>query len=249
MALDRWEPPQPRDPNLPRARINEELRSLIEGHFEEVLPTLEKKYAEHARPWLGTVLMLGQGYLHAGQLDDAKRILDEYNELPEGKKMESAYAWAGVPQWLLKNPIDACDKWKIGLECQYRDMSGGMHSPLLLYFASTTHPEAFDREKAKMLIRERAASPKSIYWPGPIGKFLLGEITEEQLREEASKMPYEPKKEKQFGMVHFYSGVLALGKGNKAKYLERMKRCADIRESKMSPEGFLAQHELAATPK
>ena len=161
--------------------------------------------------------------------------------------MESTHVWAGVPRWLLGDPADACKMWEIGLECQYRDMAGGMHSPVLLYFASLRHPDAFDPKKALSLIGKRAASPKVIHWPGPIGSLLLGEMTEQQLNHEASQMPYEPSRKGRFGMVHFYAGVLALAEGKRSTYLERMRKCIEIRESKLNPEGFLAHHELNVT--
>lgn len=215
---------------------------LMAGRIQEALAHFHK---EHQRkPYYRTLSQLGFGYLYAGDLSKAQEYFDEYANL-ETPRLEDAYCWAGVVRWLQNNPVDACKVWTAGLDCDYRDDAGGMTLPLLLHFGAVRAPTAFRLEEAEALITDRLLSPRGpVFWPGPLGQFVLNHLTEEDLRLKALAAPNPWERQGQFAQVEFYAGVVALRDRDPASFLDRMAKCLAVEESPDIHERFLARHEV-----
>lgn len=95
---------------------------------------------------------------------------------------DNDYGMAGVANWCLGKPTEAVKLWKAGLKAKYARASGlGICMPLLLFLASKLQPEAMDEGIAKKLITDKTADIRIKNWPGPIAKWLIGQITEDEL--------------------------------------------------------------------
>jgi tetratricopeptide (TPR) repeat protein len=211
------------------------------GQVQQALEQFRKDYAE--KPWQQTLANLGLGYLYAGQLDRAMEFLDGWAQWRR-PRMHGAYLWTGVVRWLLNEPVDACTVWVAGLDCSYQDPAGGLELPLVLHFAAVDHPEAGEPKGALDLIHQRLASACAKHWPGPIGKFVVGSLTEQELNEITSNDPHQPRRMQRLAQVQFYAGVLALSDKQRPAFYERMGKCITIPESQYSHEAMLAKHEL-----
>jgi hypothetical protein len=186
---------------------------------------------------------LGLAYFFSGQLDDAKCYLDKWSQC-KAPRMDSAYVWAGVVRWVLNHPEEACQVWRSGLDCEYRDPAGGVTLPLLLYFAACIYSDKRGLTEATSLIVERTATPRATNWPGPIGHFVTGSITEDELIARAADSNSQLRVSRQMQMVHSYLGVHSLLEGSRSKFTDRLNRCTQIEESRFEPEGILARFEM-----
>lgn len=120
-----------------------------------------------------------------------------------------------------------------------------MKIPLLLYFSSLRRPKVYKREKAIGLIEKHLESPWATNWPGPLGKFVLKQLSEEELNPIILKSSvHEHRRRERTAVFHFYAGVVALADKKPALFRERMRMCLDIPESKNAHESLLARYEL-----
>jgi hypothetical protein len=100
-------------------------------------------------------------------------------------KRDDSYQFFGASQWLLGKPQEAQKVWIKALTCSYQDMAM-LESPLLLYLLSVIYPDCHSRAEAVALIEKRLLSRRANAWPGPACRYLLGKISESEMREAAT---------------------------------------------------------------
>jgi tetratricopeptide (TPR) repeat protein len=213
---------------------------LLQAEKEKTALKLLKEAAK-MDPTLPTLSGAGTAFLWAGAYHDAKALFDEMvNSSPE---VEAGYEWSGVASWLLADPTEAVRVWKNGLSARYRDAAGGVDIPLLLYFASVRRPDVANVAEIKHLLAERLKSSWARNWPAPLGKFVLGKITEAKLRQEALDPDDDFAQREQTARVSFYVGVVALERGDKNAYEEGLRTCKDVPDNEDVCEFHLARWE------
>lgn len=159
-------------------------------------------------------------------------------------KYEHLYVYSGVSLWLMKQYRDAVDLWIKGEECGYRDPSGGVGIALLQYFAGVTLQDNTCIQHAMKLLRIRLKAAWAQHWPGPLGRFVVGELTEEQIRIEATRPELNDiLAQEQLTQLDFYAGVQCLAVGDRPHYRQHLRRCRLPFETKFTPESFLAPFE------
>jgi hypothetical protein len=166
-----------------------------------------------------------------------QRVIERTKYLSTGE-----FAWAGVALWLCGKPQEAARKWQDGLGTQYTDEAGGMELPLLLYYAAVRRPESISRAQADALLTKQLAHPWAECWPGALGAYLLGELTEEQVREK-SVSENEPVTREQTAQVDFYFGVASLAKGDRDGFIAMMRTVAATPGCEGLSEFHLARFE------
>jgi hypothetical protein len=115
---------------------------------------------------------------------------------------------------------------------------------LMLFCAAVRDSQAFPLKKASQLVRKALKNPRAKSWPGPLGLFVLREISEAQAREEG-KSCHPLAKRRHLNQVEFYAGILASQDGEKKKFRMRMRRCVDQGRYLLNDEWHLARFEVA----
>lgn len=208
---------------LQAGKIEEGLRPFAEAHARKPTPS--------------HIMELGVAYLWAKRYEAAWEHFRMTNEAYP-KSGSGFYGMAGAAKWCLGDPSEAVRQWSNGLKSRYADTNGlGMHLPLLLFMASVLKPEYFARDAAVKLLREKAKDRRANEWPGPIARWVLGEINEGELRERCAD---DDKVETwdQHWLADFYQGVLWHGDGKHAKFKETMRKLADTTLPEWSDETF-----------
>lgn len=120
--------------------------------------------------WLG----IGECYMHLKQFDAARRAFDRFRREVPFPNTDAPYHWAGSAIWLAGRHTEATAVWQEALKCSHTDRAR-METPLLLWFASVRDPSSTDVD-VNALLRKRIMSSIGHKWPGPIARFVLGEI-------------------------------------------------------------------------
>ena len=204
---------------------------------------------------------LGVAYLWLGRYQAAFTHFEEFNRKPP--RYAITFGMAGAAKWCLSQPEEAVDQWQAGLKCDFADSGGaGIKIPLLLFFASITRPALFPTARVERLLQERSQEPRAAIWPGPLAKFVLGQHSDDQLRQECERhVERYGNDETPYWHSDFYKGVLAAKKGDAAHFSDAMKRAAqltwadfDNRQAEFyakvwQEEFFLARHESSSVGK
>jgi len=119
---------------------------------------------------------------------------------------------------------------------------------LLLYYAAVRDPEALVLSKAKKLVKNATKHPWAKSWPGPLGLFVLGDVSAEEVRKSALFVN-EDVTRRQTAQVDFYVGVKALEAGNVASFKRQMKHCANVPKWHLKNEYYLARFEASNSAK
>ena len=213
----------------------------MKGRCEEAIRYFEVCQSELPRH--RALANLGQAFLFSGQLDKAVPILDEWAGLRQ-PRMEYAYILSGTVRWLRDEIKEACRIWTDGLDCDYRDASGGVSVALLLYFASVVFPDCQSSNKAAKLLKKSLKSHRATNWPGQVAHFLLGQLSKDDLFHSARHADNELDLNKRVGCAEFYSGVHFHTKKKRADLNGSLCRSLNMDSSKYTVEGLLAQCEL-----
>jgi hypothetical protein len=213
---------------------------LQAGDFRGALRLLKEEHKKD--PYIGSLVNLGVAHLCLGNAQSAKKILDE--ALLDPSPDTGTHALAGIARWTSGERADALRTWVKGLDCDYRDEAGGMELPLLLFYASARDPHIFPKARANKLIKEALESSLATNWPGPLGRFVLGQIDEKQARSDA-EFEHPDVTSRQLNQVEFYAGLLAYIRGDKDEFIDRMRRCALTRRCELNNEWHLARFEVA----
>jgi lipoprotein NlpI len=225
---------------------------LRSGEVELGLQEMRDAYL--LKPDASQTMRLGVAYLWVESYEAAwahfKHAIDTYP-----RTMSSFYGMAGVAKWCLDEPDEAINQWRAGLVAQYTDTAGlGLKLPLLLFFVSVVKPEQASRAEVMKLLEERAGDARAKYWPGPLVKFILGQIDESETRAQCNGRS-ESETSGHLWLADFYQGIRELEHGKVAKYQESMKRIIDMSLQEWldekfflgrmwSEEYFLARHEM-----
>jgi hypothetical protein len=213
---------------------------VLEGRYDEAISRLYEQYEEiGADGFLGNI---GCAYMLKGDPDRAVEIMEGL--LSRKYAGTTHYALAGVANWLCCGHEQAVSLWKKGRSCQYTDAAGGMELPLLLFYASVRTPVLIGKDETKDLLQQQLQHSWAACWPGPLGAFVLGKMTEDEARQKAV-FTVEEVTRRQTMQVEFYAGLRALAGGDARRFNACMKRCASTKGGELTNEFYLARHEVA----
>ncbi len=177
-----------------------------------------------------------------GNPQKAAQVLEEIVQ-KENFLSTGHYAYAGMAKWIIECYDEAIELWKAGRKAQYADAAGGMELPLLIYYAAVRKPKLIRVSEATKLLREQLRHPWASCWPGPLGAYVLDDISEGKIRELAVFTHEEVTRQRTL-QVEFYVGVKAEQLGDRAKFVSQMKRCASSPGCESETELYLARHEF-----
>jgi len=228
-------------------RRNDPWNLIASGHYEQAVRAFTSRLRRDKS--LGNYRNRAVAYLNLGDYDKALadlRAADTMQVTPGDSCLQSI----GVAQWLAGRESEAASTWRDLVRAfeqrkiHYTDAAGGVKSPCLLWFAAVRLGQDELLEAARRLLNEKV-SPRNgriENWPGPIAKFLLGQITEAQLRSEVE--PQIPVlHERELCQAEFYIGVRRLQLGDHAGAKRAFRTAARLAAAKVENEYYLALHE------
>jgi hypothetical protein len=137
---------------------------------------------------------------------------------------------------------------------EFGDLAGGVQQGLLLHYMGVT---AKDRESvafALSYLRKLARKSRINHWPGPLARYMLGEINlEEMLRaavEDSKGITLaDPVEDNLLPRRHtcvalFHDGVRHRAEGQEKLCMDRMRECTKIDARFIEPECHLARYEV-----
>jgi hypothetical protein len=169
-------------------------------------------------------------------------------------KSESFYGMAGVAKWCLGERHEAIAEWVPGLKADYGS-AGGVKIPLLLFFASVISPELYNGKTVKELMLEKAKDVRIKAWPGPIVRWILGQVNGGEflmLCQGRDKCDLRDN----LWQAEFYRSLMRFERSKISNFRESMNKLTDLQQPEWQDqdaflsriwkeEYFLARHEAA----
>jgi tetratricopeptide (TPR) repeat protein len=185
--------------------------------------------------------------------------LDEHERasLPghPGRKCDIACAYWCLDQWpaameFMRGLVDGI----LDRSIEFGDLAGGVQQGLLLHYMGVTAKDRKAVEFALSYLRKLAKKSRIDYWPGPLARYMLGEINlEEMLRaaiEDSNGIKLaHPSGDnlmarRQTCVALFHDGIRHRADGREKLCMDRMHECAEIDARFIEPECYLARYEV-----
>jgi len=130
---------------------------------------------------------LGAAYMWSGDYQSALAHFDEQIRaaLPRNPPGDLAFGIAGSAAWCLGDEKSAVAYWRKGTTPGYSVAGANTRTSLLLYAASVRKPGTLATESATKLLAQKTNHWRVKNWPGPIAQFILGTVSEQEVRGKA----------------------------------------------------------------
>lgn len=167
--------------------------------------------------------------------------------------LEILHAMAGTARWCLTERERAVEHWRYGAKAAFADSAGGAQSALLIWFASVVDPALLAQNEVAAVVEKKIQHPRSKNWPGPLLRFVRGEMTEASLKEFCAGRDDIDTTIREF-VAQFYVAARRRREDRLADYVHLMRTLADLSgpewtddtlflRAMWSVEFFLARHE------
>ena len=234
---------------------------LMSQRYAEAIREYRKLLERNPVDWapvdgLSTCLMAIGAYAEAlpllNRLDEHERA-----SLPghPGSKRSIACSYWCLDQWptamkLMRGLVEGI----LDRSIEFGDLAGGVQQGLLLHYMGVT---AKDREAVAFSIAYlRKLSKKSSidYWPGPLARYVLGEISFEEVLAALAKQsdvgnPFEAAltdilARRWLCVALFHDGLRHRVAGQEELCMGRMQECFGLENPFIEPEWYLARYEV-----
>jgi len=220
---------------------------------EAALHEMVQEYGDRNDP--SPVMALGVAYLWRGHY---KRAFEHFDDAIKTSRTSKSvfFGMAGVAKWCVDDPKEAVGQWRAGLRAQYADGAGGIRLPMLLFTAAVVTPSAFSQAEAAFLLNEKVHDARARNWPGPLGKFLLGQIDQEGLLEHLTGV-HQNDTALRHWLSDFYKGVVGFSCGEVSVFNGAMRKAVEVAVNESNDqrfftgciwheEFFIARHEVSS---
>jgi tetratricopeptide (TPR) repeat protein len=250
---------------MPGERINPRLALVGQGKYKEALRSLDQSLQKRPRESLRyherahLHLYLGHPQQARSDFDTAARLqAATFGTRPGRLQSDIEYNAIGVTYWMEDHKELAVAFWRYTTSMLYKGrvsyshIGGGIEAGLLLWFGAVHAHSEDDIALVRKFYEKRLASTfwshNLTSWPGPIVRFFLESIGEEDLLNEAKK-PHN------LCEAHFALAIRARAVRRYAAYQKHLELAAP-RKSPSEVYGFyncwpysLAKYELEASSK
>jgi len=206
-------------------------RLIQEGHFEEACKIADSEYAQSKN----LLLLRNKVYalFHLKKYEEAYQLGNSIIEV-NGGESDVDFVFSGIALWLLDRKKEAIERWGNTEEAHYKDAAGGVDVQVLLYFGAVKTGDGKLKTNVLKVIRKLVKPKRNGGWPTPLGAYILGEITEEELYSRIVSIPIL--RERQLCQAHFVVAIKELEKGNTSGYLKGLADCISY-----GPPSYLEQ--------
>ncbi len=180
--------------------------------------------------------------LHLKAYSEVILLTKKIIEIRNGET-ESDFIYQGIGYWLLDEKLKAVEVWSSATKTKYTDAAGGVGLQVLLYFASVVLKKGELKIAVTKALKKLLKFKTAINWPGPLGSYLLDELTEDDLVSRVSAM--DILKERQMCQAYFAIAIKELEKGDQKKYLKRLEGCISFGSlASLEPMYYMAKGEI-----
>lgn len=180
---------------------------------------------------------------HLMKYDEAAMLASEIIKLSYGNT-EFDFLLSGIALWLLNKKEEAVLEWKRGEKSMYKDAAGGLESQLMLFFAAIRINDEKLKNRTVKAIQKLLKSKGAVNWPGPMGHFILGSLSEEELRSIITGVSILH--ERQSCQADFVIGIKKLEGGSTEEYKAKLLDAVGHGVSAyLEPMYYLAKGELS----
>jgi tetratricopeptide (TPR) repeat protein len=231
--------------------VSDPFHLIPEGRFQEAFELYSKELELGASaPALANRALSA---LNLGDLDQALADFARADELDRSSNAGRGSSYASslaMVMWLRGSREGAATLWRKILvsieegEITHSDLSGGVGVAALLWFSAIGLRRTEDRKLAESFMWKKWATARGKQWPGPIGGFLLGQLSRQELGHAAKTQPEKLEARRQC-QATFYAGAKAGEAGDlrcEKSELEDSVKSGGV--SLIEREYYLAKHEL-----
>jgi hypothetical protein len=164
--------------------------------------------------------------LMGGQVSKARSVARMAIERFPGESQDS-YDDLGVCEWLLGKKSAAIEAWRGGLHTDYRDPAGGIYSRLNLWWGGVMSGKRAVVQEALGHLEDALTSLRATNWPGPMARYVVGQISETELLEAALEVDKWLEGDRITRESLLSVGAKAFQEGNVDRARACFARCAD----------------------
>jgi tetratricopeptide (TPR) repeat protein len=215
--------------------------TLIENNeFEKACEKADEEYRN-----TGDILSLRNKVYALLNLKKYIESISLSEKLIESRKgdTESDFSFLGIANWMLGDTAKAIEAWQQGQNSLYKDAAGGMGIQVFLYFAAIKTGQDKLKSTAIKTIKKLLKSKRAVNFPGPLGHYLVDDITDNELLSYVDSVPIL--RERQLSQAHFVIAIKKLEADNIEGYYKELKDCISYgSRSYLSQMYYLAKGEL-----
>lgn len=214
---------------------------IVNNEFEKACEKADEEYKKNP---VDTLDLRNKVYalLHLKRYADVISLCEKLIEYEKGES-ESSFVFGGIANWILDNVDKAIEVWELAQNSIYKDAAGGVGTQVFLYFAGIKTNQEKLKATAIKTIKKLLKSKRSINFPGPLGHYLIDNISENEMLSGVSKVPIL--RERELSQVHFVSAIKRLEAGDTVGYYKKLRECISYgSRSYLSQMYYLAKGEL-----
>jgi len=213
---------------------------LEQGRFTDAITRLQEEFEATGSKVIA--YNLAAAYLCVGDVSSAKQRFGEIQRKRSAKNA-ATFEFVGVCCWLQGSKEEAVVQWIDGLDAEYADVAGGIQLPLLLFFAAVREPTSISAGQVKSFIQTKLRHPWSSKWPGPLGRYVIGEMSFDEINRLTASHDENVALQRRM-CLDFYTALLSLADQHDLKsFRERMNDCSQSVRCVLRPEWHLARFE------
>jgi tetratricopeptide (TPR) repeat protein len=235
-----------------------ELR--MNQRYAEAIKEYRKLLERNGEDW-AAVAGLSKALMAAGTYAEALPLLERLDEherasLPghPGSKCDISCSYWCLDQWpaamkLMRGLVEGI----LDRSIEFGDLAGGVQQGLLLHYMGVTAKDRKTVEFALSYLRKLAKKSGINWWPGPLARYILEEISFDEMFIGAAKssgtQPRDPSLNGLLTRRHtcvalFHDGVRHRAEGRERLCMDRMRECTEINARFIEPECDLARYEV-----
>lgn len=239
-------------PSDPKDDPDERERLLWAHKYRDAI-ALDDEIAADSRPWENRAL----AHFCLGELDEGLSILAEASEAARQKTPGAGNFYCNliaVGYWCLgdrKSAVDTLEAEISGLldrSIRYADGAGGASPGLLLWWMQKRSGNEAGVRAAIKYLKNRAKRKAIVHWPGPIARYLLGEMSELAMLQSENgperNADIELLNRRYMIQAQFYMAAKHSEAGDLLGSDAILMRCACLENPFIAPEWYLARYEL-----
>lgn len=214
---------------------------IVNDEFEKACEKADNEYKKNPEDIIDLRNKV-YALFHLKKYTDVISLCEKLIEYDKGDS-ESGFIFLGIANWILGNIDMAIEVWQLAQKSIYKDAAGGIGTQVFLYFASVkTGQEKFKTTVIKT-IKKLLKSKRAINFPGPLGHYLIDNISENELFSYISNVPIL--RERQLCQAHFVSAIKSLEAGDTEGYYKSLMNCISYgSRAYLSQMYYMAKGEL-----
>jgi len=213
---------------------------IQDNEFEDAIKLIDNEFEKTQDYFIlyNKVLAL----FHLKKYSEALLLIERLIKFRKGDT-DADFINLGIAHWILGKKTEAIETWLQAENSMFKDAAGGIEIQVFLYFGAIKTEQDKLKSNSLKATKKLLKSKRSINWPGPLGHYLLGDITEDQLFSYVVNIPIL--KERQLCQAHFVSAIGKLAAGHVEEYYKKLEDCISYGSSAyLEQMYYMAKGEL-----